>query len=381
MCIKLGALRIKFLSGHPTVRSLYAIMRTALMLWLFAGCGTSSPPSTTITPTSPTIPPAPVPTPPPQLATWTNSFDGVPFTMVGRDPMQPNSGTTNIPAVIIPVVFNFNGLIISPNNVPCTDTINALARVSSSPIFTNLQWNSGAISLGNTQFGDAFQRANFWSIISKVSPNYHVMLSPITISSPEVVNVPFNIGAVLSPNPLCSSQPYASLPIGFMDAVVQSVVADQKLTANMLPIFLTYDTSFIPPNAVFLGYHNHQGSQTYIVASYMDSGFQGVSGYQGVSDVAILSHEIGEWMDNPLGINKVPAWGGYGIQQVCGTDLEVGDPLTSHVFVVPDPISHFQYHIQELAYFSWFARNYPSLAANGLYSSEGTFPTFAPPCI
>ena len=94
-------------------------------------------------------------------------------------------------------------------------------------------------------------------------------------------------------------------------------------------------------------------------------------------DVTVLSHEIGEWMDNPLLVNNVPA-GSPNSQLSCDTLLEVGDPLVGHIRNVVT--SAFTYHVQELAYFSWFARNIPSLAANGQYSTDGSFVSPAPPC-
>ncbi len=112
------------------------------------------------------------------------------------------------------------------------------------------------------------------------------------------------------------------------------------------------------------------------MASYIDVGYS----FPNViaSDVAVLSHEVGEWIDNPLLLNKIPAWGGIGIQANCSDNLEVGDPLSSNIFSLPTP--NFTYHVQELAYFSWFAREAPSIAINGRYSMEGTFPSPAPPC-
>ncbi len=114
------------------------------------------------------------------------------------------------------------------------------------------------------------------------------------------------------------------------------------------------------------------------MASYMDSGFNGLPNVL-ASDVAVLSHEIGEWINNPLLVNFVPPWGRFGIQTICGNNLEVGDPLSDSIFPVATPT--FTYHVQELAYFSWFARNVPSLAINGRYSMESTFVSPAPPCL
>lgn len=318
---------------------------------------------------------------PPQLAVWTNSNFGIPFTMVGTDPSIAGAGTTNIPAVIIPVSFNFSaaGVIISPESISCGDTDTALARTTNSPLFNSIPWSDGPVSLGTTQFGDAFQRANFWSLVSGGSPNYHVMLQPVTVLPTITVDVPVGIGAVLGPSPTCPIQPFGGVPVSFMDTVVANTIASQNITADTLPIFLSYDMQFFPSSGgTFLGYHSIQGSQTYVVGSYMDSAYAGLPGVV-ASDVAVLSHEIGEWMDDPLGNNIIsPNWGGFGIQSGCSSHLEVGDPLTNYDF--PVVTSNFTYHFQELAYFSWFGRDVPSLAVNGRYSMQGTFGTYAPSC-
>jgi hypothetical protein len=322
------------------------------------------------------------PTNPAQLAVWTNTSNGIPFTMVGTDPSIAGAGTTTIPAVIIPVNFNFSavGVVMSPESVSCGDTTTALSRTQDSPLFTSIPWSDGPIPLGTTQFGDSFQRANFWNLVSSSSPDYHVMLQPVTVLPTITVDVPIGIGGVLGPSPTCPIQPFGGVPVSFMDTVVANTISTQHITADTVPIFLSYDMQYFPATGgTFLGYHSVQGSQTYIVASYIDSGYAGLPGVL-ASDVAVLSHEIGEWMDDPMGNNAVsPGWGGFGIQTSCSFVLEVGDPLTGNIFPVVTPA--FTYHFQELAYFSWFARNFPSLAVNGRYSMQGTFGTFAPPCM
>jgi hypothetical protein len=197
------------------------------------------------------------------------------------------------------------------------------------------------------------------------------MLQPITISAPLNVDVPLGIGAALIPNSACPQNPIGGIPSTFMDSVVQNVIQTQHISPGTLPVFLTFDTQFEPQG--FLGYHNALGgNQTFVVASYTDPGLLGLN----IADVHVMSHELGEWMNNPFLVNKVPAWGTA--VTGCSSDLEVGDPLTQSDFSVVTP--GFTYHIQELAYFSWFARNVPSIAINGRYSVESTFVTPAPPC-
>jgi hypothetical protein len=293
--------------------------------------------------------------------------------MVGTDPSKPGAGTTNIAAKIIPVAFNFAGVLITPNSAACGDTVAGTIRTQNSPLFTSIPWSDG-VSLGTTQFTDAYQRANFWNFVNTVSPNYHVMLQPVSTLPSVTVDVPLNIGATLIPNLACPGRFVGGIPIDFMDSVVQNIVQSQHITPDTLPIFLTYDMQFLlPQGGFFLGYHKvFAGNQTFAVASYTDPGLLGFN----VGDVHVLSHELAEWMDNPLGTNNVPPWGTP--TQPCSSQLEVGDPLPQSNFIVTT--AGFNYHVQELAYFSWFARSVPSNAVNGRYSTRSSFFTPAALC-
>lgn len=112
----------------------------------------------------------------------------------------------------------------------------------------------------------------------------------------------------------------------------------------------------------------------------------------------MISHEVGEWMDDPItsttdkpkggkegdvGGNPAPGWSGWGqvppAPKGCQANVEVGDPLSQP----PPPLkpleknlSNFDYHLQELAFFSWFFGG-PSIGANGLFSDNESFPTDA----
>lgn len=92
-----------------------------------------------------------------------------------------------------------------------------------------------------------------------------------------------------------------------------------------------------------------------------------------------MSHEVAEWMNDPFGNNPVPAWGHIGQQPGCQNNLEVGDPL-SGTFAPPifNPQNRFTYHMQELAFFSWFY-GAPSVGVNNWFSDNATFLTDAGP--
>jgi hypothetical protein len=95
-------------------------------------------------------------------------------------------------------------------------------------------------------------------------------------------------------------------------------------------------------------------------------------------DVSTLSHEIGEAINDPTGNNPTPLWGNIG--QVLGgcpgpggqNALEVGDPLSGTNLPAITGANGFTYHVQELAFFSWFYGG-TSLGAGGKFSSNGTF--------
>ena len=100
-----------------------------------------------------------------------------------------------------------------------------------------------------------------------------------------------------------------------------------------------------------------------------------------MSDASIASHEIGEWMDDPLAYNPTPPWGNVGQVSGCQANLEVGDPL-SGTLMPPITMNGKEYQMQELAFFSWYFNkaNDPSVGAGGKFSSNGTFQGPAKAC-
>jgi hypothetical protein len=59
--------------------------------------------------------------------------------------------------------------------------------------------------------------------------------------------------------------------------------------------------------------------------------------------------------------------------------LEVGDPLSGTLAPpIYNPFNKFTYHMQELAFFSWFY-GAPSVGVNGWFSDNDTFSTDAGP--
>lgn len=116
--------------------------------------------------------------------------------------------------------------------------------------------------------------------------------------------------------------------------------------------------------------------QTYSPFDFDVSGFFVPS----ANDTAIASHEVAEWINDPYAINATPAWGHTGQVTGCQNNLEVGDPLTGNLAPSIFMPNGYTYHLQELAFFSWFFGS-PSLGIHGWFSDDATFLTDAgPPC-
>jgi len=318
----------------------------------------------------------------PVMPMWNGSFTHgttFPFTMIGTDPAL-GSKTTTIKTMIVPLIFSFSdGSVLNPTKkVFCGSKSSALTLTRQSPIFQSFDFPTGATNVGKSQYGDAFQRANFWTNVSTTSPKYHVLLSKTGQTSPVKIVVPLADGTTIS-GP-CG--PIGEVDIGWFDGVVvPSLLATlHQIKPNVLPIFLNYNVFMTElGSCCILGYHSavltSGGVQTYASAAFSDPGVFTVP----IEDVMALGHEVAEWMDDPLINNATPAWGNIGQVVGCQSNLEVGDPLTGTVFT-DTGLNHFTYHLQDLASVPWFAKASSSTSVNGWFSFTGTFMISAAAC-
>lgn len=308
---------------------------------------------------------------------WSSSFVSggttYNYTMVGANPTTSNV-TTKIPIVLIPVSFKFGTTVISPAVNACGDTMSALNRVKKSPLLNNFNFVAGTTNVGNTQYIDAFQRANFWQSVGSVTPKYHTLLSPVSTKPLQTIVVPAASGGILGT--FCGTQPVGGADINFVDAQLQSLLTKLKVPSTSFPLFVSYDVFETQGGGCcILGYHSSTaGNQTYAIATYNDPGLFSVP----IEDIHAMTHEVGEWMDDPFGNNIVPTWGHIGQQSGCQTNLEDGDPVTGTAFTAT--LNGFTYHPEDLVFFSWFARQTPSIAVNGWYTFLNTFPTQSATC-
>jgi hypothetical protein len=324
--------------------------------------------------------------------TTTSTRDGFAYsgTMVGASPFTNPGTSTSVPTQIVPLIIHMmsGGRTFDPTAgdpcaaAPLTNTSD-LVLFQNSPIILNHAYTMNGVSIGATQYVDAFQQASFWSLVG--GQNYHVLLSPPTTLPAITVNIPAGSGAAFS----FSSNPCQTLGIvdyaymqNYLEGTLIPSLAGEGVNPATFPIFLLGNVVMADPyvgttsNCCILGYHSAFGFpvQTYGISDFDTSGL-----FFGVADASVMAHEVGEWMNDPLGSNPVPFWGGSGQQSNCQSNLEVGDPLSGTLFPNVTMPNGYTYHLQELAFFSWFLGS-PSLAAGGKFSNNGTFAGQAHSC-
>jgi hypothetical protein len=271
-----------------------------------------------------------------------------------------------------------NVCLSAPNNVP-------VKLLLQSPILSAAKFNFGGTNVGTTQATDAFQRANFWKLIDKT--NYHVLLTP-RVLAPLVIDVPASHGLALSGKIFGACSSLGIVDINLVDAaVVQATLTRPGIDPKTFPMFMFYNSgfSFGSPfnlhNCCAGGYHGINPTSPITFQTYAPFDFQTNGIFLNADDTVILSHEAAEWMNDPYDINPTPAWGHTGQVTGCQNNLEVGDPLTG---INAPPIvgsNGYTYHLQELAFYSWFY-GAPSIGIHGWFSDNATFLTDAgPPCM
>ena len=314
----------------------------------------------------------------------TSSRDGKPYTgvMVGRSPFFHGARTTNVPTFIIPLKVHMpDGGVFDPTatDSTCSPSGTALNLFQNSPIITPVDIGMGGVDIGVAQYVDAFQRASFWSDVSATGTRYHAALGPVMTLAVQTFNVPATKGATYLASSFGGCGKIGVVDFTTMDNYVTGTLmpalAGSGVGPTNFPIILLYNVVMGDPgdsltsNCCILGYHGAGGfpAQTYSPMDYDTTGIFG-----GTGNTSVAAHEVGEWMDDPLGTNPTPLWGKIGQVSGCQGNLEVGDPLSGTLFpsvLMPNNVS---YELQELASFSWFY-SAPSLGVNGWFSDNGTF--------
>ena len=280
------------------------------------------------------------------------------FDMVGTDPSLPGNHTTTIRTVLFPVQLRFIGGITTNASKPMRNSTgimeSPLNLVVASPLFQSMNYFVGGLPVGNTQYIDAYNRANFFNHLN-AGHDFRVVLQNPPVVVPVTIDVPFSAGfATLDENGT-----HGFVDEDFLKAQLHSWMTLAGTAA--LPIFLLADTKMTKHNgSTMAAVHGFTGKQTYIIADFSPR-----------IDVSPLSHEIGEWLADPYLENATPGWpapdGG------CSKRMEIADPinaLNQSVFI-ETKLGWATFHLQDFAFLSWFAHRIPSTSAAGFYTFWG----------
>jgi hypothetical protein len=340
------------------------------------------------------------------IPNWTSSYTDPTngqtyhYTMVGTNPAT-STATTTIPTVVIPMNFNFQATGTSLNG---SDKVDATKQ---SPVFQNADIGSAANSSASappqppdtppnvapnprvinepsdvTQLGDAIYRAQF----GKSGSGWHVLLGQPTVQPTATYDVPKNQGFTV-----VGSSSHATIGLmssSWFSSKLKNLLVSRHISPTVLPVFLVNNTFLYegtPDNCCILGYHgatsslNGNGKQqinTYMFASYTVQGVFGPNAGDTesyIADIHGLSHEVQEWYDDPFVNNFVNPWlTPTAPQYGCTPYLETGDPVVGYGFKI-SMSNGITYHPEDEVHFSWFARQSPSIAAQGYYTYLNNF--------
>jgi hypothetical protein len=320
-------------------------------------------------------------------------------TFVGASPLAATKTATYINFLIVPVIVDIGSTTFDPTSADTciTNSLSPLAAFQQSPLLQQVAFDGGSgaghaslingVNIGRVPYPDAFRRAEFWGKVA--GSNYHTILkvsatTPWTIKASDVQNMgggkvwPTGC-AVLGVLPTSGFQSYIS------GTVIPSI---PEITPTTFVFFLLKDVVTTSSSTLDcssfceIGYHSVQGSpqQFYAVGEYDTTKSYWSS--PGIEDISIITHEIGEWMDDPLVTNWTPTFGNIGQISGCQSVWEPGDPLTGVDFPAITMANGVTYHAQELAFWSWFydAQGTHSVGAGGKFSMNGTFQGPSQPC-
>lgn len=277
--------------------------------------------------------------------------------------------------------------VAAPHNIP-------VQLVRNSPLFTPADIRFGDTVLKNSQYIDAHQRATFWKTTNFDKNGYHLGLAPNYLP-PLEINVPIDRGVAVDSQAVLGNLncgTIAQVDLNWFDNYLRTV-ALPKLAAKGLvnptktPVFLaknlglSFDASTLSIFA--LGYHDVMLSGIGVATTlqtYMVSGVGMGALSSAPDDVLVLSHELGEWVNDPF-INNMSPPVGFGGGFCSPVPTEIGDFLRGGV-ATKVSADGYTYHLQEMAFLPWFFGG-ASPSINGWYSANGTFttPLLKAPCL
>jgi hypothetical protein len=332
-----------------------------------------------------------------------NNADNWPYAMVGNAPTA--GGTTEIDAPVIPVsirMLDANGRQAYANGHRLyMDATDYVGKVLRSPLFSKTWFSSSSVP---TQYTDAVQRAEFWSVMRQ---DWHTLLAP-HVAHPRVMSLPYgSYEYALKGNGHCcqfvvvNENTFVSLLFPSTYPVDDTtVIGAAELAGDMTPKTLAtflFPNTFLyigtPDVCCVIGFHsfdfeppaaNSNLPRAYVMdyASWVSPGdFTGNS----FEDVTAISHELAETFNDPLVLafsasggacgspgqplclNTTPWW--LSPNGNCQDDLEVGDVVED----LPDAsfameLNGYTFHPQNVALLQYFEQKEDSSALDGAFS-------------
>jgi hypothetical protein len=264
------------------------------------------------------------------------------FSMVGTDPSVTNA-TTTIAVYVIPIKMVYgvkNGHMTFDPNVDSANDVSITQNLLNSPLFNSMDWQWGATDVGTTQYVDGFQRGSFWNNVG-TNTNYHVVFATPVVLGEQTITVATKAQGSVIANPFGPGN-IGTMTITAFDARLQAFMRKfAQINPGVLPLFVTDNIYLTQRSGCCIGgYHSAtRKGQTYSYATYVTS----AGSFS--QDISAFSHELAEWLDDPMVNNDSP----------CGI-LEVGDPLETLANYGDFPVTFngVTWHPQALAFMEYF---------------------------
>ena len=318
---------------------------------------------------------------------WSSSFttDGIryPYVMSGLDPTPgapPFGGTSpQITVRLLPLSLRFLGYTDANGNHPVLRVDPYVGLIANSPNFVATD-----LPNGHLQFQDAVQRAEFYGI---ARPTWHTNLT-LNVDRTRVLDVPAGQGYLFD----FGTNLLALVDADFWLAQLPDIIQAAHVNETQFPLIVTGGTAAI--------YYNHDptGASGYELGSHRRyvSRFDGTNYFiqtwgwaswiapeaidAGHADVYGISHEIGEWINDPFDINPTPPWQRPPPDMLCQDNLETADPV-QNFDGYEITLNGYTYHLANQALLPWFAREPASFTWHNAYSFPNTSLLTSPrPC-
>ncbi|MBO0733741.1 MAG: hypothetical protein J2P49_05360 [Methylocapsa sp.] len=333
--------------------------------------------------------------------TFKASKDGQSYTnmVVGQSPFASPPAATHVKMLVVPMVVHIGNHVFNSTAAnSCGGSMghSDLQNFLNSPILIPVAFDGGTgaghaarvngVDMGTDTYNGTQRRAEFLKAIGGPASAYKTVFD-VTIAPAQTISAATSAGhsAIVYNAGGCSI--LGGLEINFFDNYFANTVLPKvQATPATFVVLLMRDTVLYDTytsNCCILGYHGALGNlQTYAPTDYDTTGAFGPA----IANVSIAAHEVGEWLDDPLGTNPAPNWGNIGQVSGCQNNWEVGDPLTGKDYPVIKMANGVTYNPQETVFWSWFYSKdhdayFQQMTAGGKYSMHGTFGGPSKPCL